>query len=1030
MKSRESNVDYLFSRTNLYRVPLYQRHYVWNKKNWEQLWTDIKDKANLRLKNGKSVKTHFTGAIVIQPDAGKLEIIDGQQRLTTFQIILCAIRDVCKVFDNDTANIVKTAQDRVLNDLTRFSRPSRSPEDDQRYKLLPRAGSDRQTFQCLVNSEVADAKKKDKSGFIYGAYVYFKDEIKTYVTQDHHKLEILLDTLVETILKDFVVVQIEVDSDDDPEKIFQTINGTGQALDHFDLLRNDLFLRVGTGDERDRLYTKYWYQFEESSYWRESKVVDNFLEVFLTIKLGEDFDDQLSLFELYREYCKKLSTEMNFDEPYLQLEYEFSELNRHAEVYQEIHDPNSELGSRMNFHEEFDTMFNFADQLKLFMLYITNELRVLDIERTQVFDLFEAYAVRWMLCTNLSIPFKEVERLFFDIINQKNSFSLVNLVYHLPSEELLTNQNVESTLAHLLLDTPALFDALKHGPRRPQSRSRVRTQNRVRTRSRVRTRNRRKRNLPHILKHISNRIGNDSTGLLMLLNGDALRGRFCEIWPSAEAILQSGLKEGMLPIVYSRSPTLTESRSQLERYIFMTYEGMTEFVNYEIQENKIVGIDPRTDNNEKVVLDLKEILFAFPPTAMSSLRFLCFLEPIQDDVINQTLMPVPKEESYQVKDWLRLHVQTIEDSDSKHWILPDIEAIAVTRAGHVLLGILKSFNDNAIYMQIDGQVVTVYMHGLYTLDTVKMRDSKPYIFMTYDGTRKLLKHERYQDIVIGIEEPESDSNKKVALDLKEILFAFPATTGSDLPLYHSDLPDDVKNPKLERSQKEKTFQVDDQLLKSGKQNGINVEATTRTGHVLRGIIENYSDEAIYMLINGEIVIVYRHGLLELDWLERDNRTTMCDTIDLPVFTKYEGLIEPPIKFTTYEGQREFVQDETGLYEVTEGEKIENPLPLYKLDVLFAYSSKASSALEPHEIQRKIADRELPPLKKRTPWFGAKKADVKKAQTMGIPIKVVTRRGHVFKGKLELFNPYEIYLQINEQTVAVYRHGIYSFELIT
>ena len=250
MKSSEPNVDYLFSRTNLYRVPLYQRHYVWNKKNWEHLWTDIKDKSNLRLKKGKSAKTHFTGAIVIQPDAGKLEIIDGQQRLTTFQIILCAIRDICEVFDNDTTSIAKTAQDRILNDLTRFSRPSRSPEQEEKYKLLPRAGSDRQTFQCLVASEVSKAKKKDKGGFIYGAYVYFIDEIKKYVTQDHHKQEILLDTLVETILKDFVMVQITVDSDDDPEKIFQTINGTGRALNDFDLLRNDLFLRAGTGTKK------------------------------------------------------------------------------------------------------------------------------------------------------------------------------------------------------------------------------------------------------------------------------------------------------------------------------------------------------------------------------------------------------------------------------------------------------------------------------------------------------------------------------------------------------------------------------------------------------------------------------------------------------------------------------------------------------------------------------------------------------------------------------------------------------------
>lgn len=868
MKLTESNVDYLFSRTNLYRVPLYQRHYVWNKKNWDQLWTDIKNKSNLRLENGRSVKTHFTGAIVIQPDAGKLEIIDGQQRLTTFQIILCAIRDVCKVFNNDTTNIEKTAQSRILNDLRRLSRPSRSPESDQKYKLLPRAGSDRQTFQCLVASEIAEAEKEDKGGFIYRAYVYFKNEIEGYVTQDHHKLEILLDTLIETILKDFVMVQIMVDSDDEPEKIFQTINGTGQALNNFDLLRNDLFLRAGTGTKREDLYKKHWQQFDEHDFWRreEGKVTDQFLRDFLKVKLGADFNEhfneQQKLFDQYQIYCEKLSEKADLIEYENLVEYEFEELSRYAEVYQKMHDPNSDdIGQRMGFYTELKSELKLAFRsLKPFVLYITNELGLSPSELKQVFDLLESYAVRWILCTGLP-PNPKTNKLLLDLLNRKKSFNFLDLWYSL-AKEYKSNKAIDSTLEQLLRDLIAGADALAETIDSTLEHLEQLIPNFKKLSGRT-SHKRKHSRIQKLGKYISSRIKSHSSDFKI----DKLGEYFCEIWPSSEALLLSVLKEGMLPIVYGRSPTLTESRSQLERYIFMTYEGMRELVNYEIHENKIVGINPRTDSNEKVVLDIKEILFAFPSTAMSSLRFLLFLEPIRDDVKNQTLTSVPKEKADQVKRWLRrLYVHETENLHSKHWLLPDIEAIVVSRAGHVLQGTLKSFNDNAIYMQIEGQIVTVYMHGLHELNATnatEISQSKPYIFMTYDGMRELSESLVLHHHVIGLEGKE-----EVVLDFEEILFAFPATTESDLQPYRSDLRDGVKNLKLERVE-----QVNNQLLKSGKQNRIDVKAITRAGHVLQGFIQNYDDEAIYMLINGETVIVYKHGLHEFDGLEPD-RTTM------------------------------------------------------------------------------------------------------------------------------------------------------------
>ena len=154
MKPKEFTVNELFSGAQRYRVPLYQRHYVWDKRNWKHLWTDIEEKSNLRSKS--SAKEHFAGAIVIQEDARNKEIIDGQQRLTTFQIILCAIRDICETFDSDISSIAQGSQELIQNPKSSVSVP------DEQYKLLPREGFDRAAFQPLIIPDKVAMKEENQ----------------------------------------------------------------------------------------------------------------------------------------------------------------------------------------------------------------------------------------------------------------------------------------------------------------------------------------------------------------------------------------------------------------------------------------------------------------------------------------------------------------------------------------------------------------------------------------------------------------------------------------------------------------------------------------------------------------------------------------------------------------------------------------------------------------------------------------------------------------------------------------------------
>src|SRR5579871_5939240 len=98
MKSETIAVQQLFQDRRQYRVPFYQRAYVWNKEDqWERLWSDIQDKAEARLLDSKPVP-HFLGAAVLEPQQRRgllgvetLHIIDGQQRLTTLQYVLAAL---------------------------------------------------------------------------------------------------------------------------------------------------------------------------------------------------------------------------------------------------------------------------------------------------------------------------------------------------------------------------------------------------------------------------------------------------------------------------------------------------------------------------------------------------------------------------------------------------------------------------------------------------------------------------------------------------------------------------------------------------------------------------------------------------------------------------------------------------------------------------------------------------------------------------------------------------------------------------
>lgn len=150
-------------------VPIYQRHYVWDEKTqWEPFWADIRTKAIERLEGRERRFSHFMGAVVLEQRGTfsakrvpSFQVVDGQQRLTTFQLFLAAARDYAKSasFETTASNI----DSYIYNDkLNLMEEP-----DIERFKVWP-TQYDRQLFIDVLTLGRAGLRAKYPDWFYKG----------------------------------------------------------------------------------------------------------------------------------------------------------------------------------------------------------------------------------------------------------------------------------------------------------------------------------------------------------------------------------------------------------------------------------------------------------------------------------------------------------------------------------------------------------------------------------------------------------------------------------------------------------------------------------------------------------------------------------------------------------------------------------------------------------------------------------------------------------------------------------------------
>jgi hypothetical protein len=239
IESLDLNLNDLFK--DFYSVPDFQREYVWEEENVEKLLEDVYDEFyddENRLLDGPE---YFIGSIVVCPDGkGTFQLIDGQQRLTTNYLILCAIRDCIRA-----ASVAPSAT--LEGQIGAVSMDPHTGEDVFRYRLsLQYEDSDGVLEKIASTSASPESipETTDSVRHILKAYRTIQEFLRINFDSDPARVRPFLAAFTHRVK----LIRIITPNIAHALKVFETINDRGVGLNAMDLLKNLLFMKTSSKD--------------------------------------------------------------------------------------------------------------------------------------------------------------------------------------------------------------------------------------------------------------------------------------------------------------------------------------------------------------------------------------------------------------------------------------------------------------------------------------------------------------------------------------------------------------------------------------------------------------------------------------------------------------------------------------------------------------------------------------------------------------------------------------------------------------
>lgn len=340
MQADDHAVEEILAEGRRFMVPLYQRKYQWHDTQLIPFWEDVEAKA-IEVLEGESRFQHYMGALILSP-IGKaaqigvtprVQVVDGQQRLTTFQLFLAALREVA--LKHKCEDVAEHVRDYLVNKLK-----SKDTDKLTRFKLTP-TPSDQEIFQDIIEQKYSTIRSRYGKNYWGGrvpkntqfralrAYEEFYRLINHFAqfgsaelteddevdgetptigdeTDTSEAVQARLEAMLTALLNRMKLVVITLGEDDDAQVIFETLNSKGEPLLAMDLVRNNIFYRAEKEEaEVEDLYHDLWDPFDHS-WWKEAapfaRPTRPRIDHFLTHVLAAETGQKISMRELYAEY--------------------------------------------------------------------------------------------------------------------------------------------------------------------------------------------------------------------------------------------------------------------------------------------------------------------------------------------------------------------------------------------------------------------------------------------------------------------------------------------------------------------------------------------------------------------------------------------------------------------------------------------------------------------------------------------------------------------------------------------------------
>lgn len=366
-----------FGKSHFY-IPVYQRNYEWSRPQCSQLFNDLE----YIIDKGRT--SHFFGSIVSVLNSvygTDFLIIDGQQRLTTVSLILLAMHNLLKreeVFSTKPHLQQMIFEDYLVN---------KYEPEDKKIKLK-NTSNNQVYYEKLFNDELVDGNGSN----IVENYRYFTRRI----TDSKYSVDQLFDALGKLI-----IIDIALNPEDDPQRIFESINSTGLDLSEADKIRNYLLMDMNQKDQ-ERYYFDCWNKIESNCH-SDSNRVSLFIRDYLTIQTGT-IGKISDTYQLFKDYCE--------EEVFEKIDL-LKELKEYSEDYKTIIEAchNDSLVSygirRIN---QLDASVTYPYLLYVFRLYKNQRITLSDLQK--LLNIIETYLFRRVI---VEVPSNALGKVFASI---------------------------------------------------------------------------------------------------------------------------------------------------------------------------------------------------------------------------------------------------------------------------------------------------------------------------------------------------------------------------------------------------------------------------------------------------------------------------------------------------------------------------------------------------------------------------------------------------------------------------------------